>query len=271
MVLSHSRKPAVVWSEREDQVSWLTCHNGAFRRLGGVAAVNRIDNPKTAISSGAGPWGTIHPAYRAYARTMGFHVDACLPRQANQKGKVESKVRLSRLTVDPGERDFGTLEELQGWTDERLERWTWRAICPATGTPVAKAWDEERALLRPLPATLPEPFDVVVSRPVPKDLMIHFEGHQYPVPFDLVGRHVEVRGLAGRVEIRFEGAVVRTYPRGTPERILIDPTCYEGEKTEHAIPPPPLGRMGQRISEIAAEGVATRSIEIYERLMEVAR
>jgi hypothetical protein len=229
---------------------------------------------KTAIASGAGPWGTIHPTYRAYARTMGFHVDACLPRQAHHKGKVESKVRLSRLLVDPGDRDFGdfgSIEDLQGWTDERLDRWTRRAICPATGTAVATAWEEERALLRPLPATLPEPFDVVVSRPVPKDLMIHFEGRQYAVPFDLVGRSVEVRGLAAKVEIRFEGEVVRTYRRGTPERVLIDSSCYEGAPTERAVPPTPLGRMGRRIAEIASQGVAMRSIDFYERLMEVAR
>jgi len=271
MVLSHSRKPAVVWSESEDQVSWLACHNGAFTRLGGVAAVNRIDNVKTALASGAGPWGTIHPTYRAYARTLGFHVDACLPRAANAKGKVESKVHLSRLTVDPGGRDFGSLEELQGWSDERLERWARRAICPATGTPVAEAWAAERELLRPLPATLPEPFDVVVSRPVSKDLLVAFEGRQYTVPFELVGRHVEVRGLAGKVEIRFEGRVVRTYGRGTAERILIDPTCYEGEATARALPPPPLGRMGRRLAELALEGVAHRSIDIYARLAEVAR
>ena len=44
MGLSFSRMPAIVWSERKDQVSWLSCHNAAYRRLGGVAAVNRIDN-----------------------------------------------------------------------------------------------------------------------------------------------------------------------------------------------------------------------------------
>jgi transposase len=61
MVLSHSRKPAVVWSRSEDQLHWLAAHNGAYRRLQGVAAVNRIDNVKTAIAVGAGAWGTIHP------------------------------------------------------------------------------------------------------------------------------------------------------------------------------------------------------------------
>jgi hypothetical protein len=28
-VLSHSRKPALVWSKSEDELHWLSCHNGA--------------------------------------------------------------------------------------------------------------------------------------------------------------------------------------------------------------------------------------------------
>jgi len=43
MVLSHSRKEAVVWSRSMDQLAWHHVHNEAYRRLGGVAAVNRID------------------------------------------------------------------------------------------------------------------------------------------------------------------------------------------------------------------------------------
>jgi hypothetical protein len=43
MVLSHSRKTAVVWSLSMDQLAWHHVHNEAYRRLGGVAAVNRID------------------------------------------------------------------------------------------------------------------------------------------------------------------------------------------------------------------------------------
>ena len=271
MVLSHSRKPAVVWSRREDEVSWLACHNGAYRRLGGVAAVNRIDNVKTAIATGAGAWGAIHPTYRAYARSLGFHVDACQPRAANAKGKVEAKVHLSRLSVDPAGRDFSSLEEIQAWTDERLERWTMKAICPATGTTVADAWEAERPLLRPLPELLPEPFDVVVTRPVHRDCTVSFEGRQYTVPFEHVGRHVEVRGCASTVQILFEGRVVRAYPRGTAARLLIDATCYEGEATDRVVPPTPLGRMGKRLQELLEEPAPRRSMDYYAALMEVAR
>jgi len=41
MVLSHSRFDAIVWMTSEDQLSWLSGHNGAFTRLGGIPAVVR--------------------------------------------------------------------------------------------------------------------------------------------------------------------------------------------------------------------------------------
>jgi transposase len=105
MQLSHSRAFAVVWSECEDQLSWFSRHNRAFERLGGMPAVNRIDNVKTAISKGSGTWGEIHPVYRAYADSVRFHVDACAAGSPEQKGKVEHKVRLVRGFVRPRGKD----------------------------------------------------------------------------------------------------------------------------------------------------------------------
>jgi transposase len=247
MVLSHSRKPAVVWSLREDELSWLSCHNEAYRRLLGIAAVNRIDDVKTAIIRGAGAWGTINETYRTYARAVGFHIDACPPRQAQAKGKVEAKVRLSRLRVDPGTQRYGSLSELQIWTDERLEAWSRRAKNPATGTTVASIWEKELERLAPLPI-LPEPFDVAVTRTVHKDCTVNFEGRTYAVPFRLVGQRVEVRGCASQVQILAEGRVLREYPRRTTERLLLDQSCYEGEATDRVLAPVPLGRMGRRLS-----------------------
>jgi transposase len=270
MVLSHSRKPALVWSRREDQVSWLHCHNEAYRRLAGVAAVNRIDNVKTAVVTGAGAWGEIHEVYRAYARAVGFHIDACAPGEANAKGKVEAKVRLGRLRADPTGRRFEGMEELQGWSDERLETWAKCAICPATGRTVEESWERELERLAPL-ALLPEPFDVVVTRPVHRDCTVNFEGRVYAVPFVHVGELVEVRGCAGKVQILAEGRVVREYPRHTEEKILLDPSCYEGVATERVAAPVPLGRMGRRLAELAAIPVERRPLDLYAALAEVAR
>jgi transposase len=81
------------------QLSWQSAHIQAFQRLGGVPAVNRIDNLKTGISHGAGPWGEINAQYRTFAKTLGFHVDACLPRSPQQKGKTERRCGVIR-TLD---------------------------------------------------------------------------------------------------------------------------------------------------------------------------
>ena len=99
----------------------------------------------------------------------------------------------------PGGGEFEDLEALQSWTDSRTDDCAARLRCPATGGSVAEAWERERALLTPLPETLPEPFDVVRDCRVGEDCLVNFKGRQYSVPFPAVPQVVEVRGLANHV------------------------------------------------------------------------
>lgn len=271
MVLSHSRFEAIVWSRRKDQLSWLHCHTEAFKRIGGVSATVRVDNEKTAVVHGAGAWGTINTTYRRYAAMMRFHIDACAPRQPQAKGKVERRVRDQRDSHDPSAAAWRDLAELQAWSDERSEKSARRRRCPATGSSVWEAWQGERALLGALPETLPEPFDVALTRRVGIDGLVSFEARQYSVPFRLVLTLVEVRGCATTVQILAENAIVAVHPRHTAHRLVIDPKHYEGVSTERVIAPAPLGKMGARMLELAAEPVAHRAIDLYARLAEVAR
>ena len=271
MVLSHSRYAATIWSRHKDQLSWLHCHTEGFKRVGGVTATVRVDNEKTAVIKGAGAWGIINTTYRRYASIMRFHVDACPPRQPQTKGKVERRVRDQRFSADPSRETWRDLAELQAWSDEMSERSARRRRCPATGLSVLETWQSERLLLGALPETLPEPFDIAVTRQVGIDGLVQFEGRQYSVPFTHIETKVEVRGCATTVQVVACNAIVAVHPRHTAERILIDSSHYDGESTARVIAPPPLGRMGQRIMELAQEPVMHRSIELYARLMEVAR
>lgn len=272
MVLSHSRKEAVVWSRSTDQLAWHHVHNEAYRRLGGVAAVNRIDNLKTGIAHGCGAWGQINEQYRVYARTMGFHVDACEVRAPEQKGKAERRVGDCK-GLDLQGRHFDGLADLQVWTDADRAARARNRICPVTGLSVAATWEAERPFLRPLPEFLPEPFDLVKTAPVQKDAVVHFEGRSYVIPFTYTGREVEVRGCSGRVQILDPqtATLLISYPRHTPERLLIDPACYEGPGTAGVLPPKPLGRMARKLQEIAALPVERRPVDLYAALAEVAR
>src|SRR5260221_1269902 len=151
LVLSHSRKEVLIWCRCMDQLAWHHAHTEAFRRLGGVPAVLRIDNLKTGVGQGAGPWGQVNEAYQSYANGLGFHIDACLPRCPEDKGKVEDKVGNLKRRLRLEGQWFASLEGLQGLTDQDLTRWAQRRVCPATGDSVEGSWHAEQSRLRSLP------------------------------------------------------------------------------------------------------------------------
>ncbi len=187
--LSHSRYGARVWSPREDQLAWHHVHNESFRRLGGVPATVRVDNLKTAVSRGAGAWGELNPSYRRYAKAVRFHIDPCPVRHPQAKAKVERGIGGDRGWHEVTERDWSGWDELQSWTDERVAREARVRMCPATGTSVWQAWQEEKRFLAATPL-LPEPFDLAVTRTVAPDCTVAFEARRYSVPFAHLGKVV---------------------------------------------------------------------------------
>jgi transposase len=271
LVLSFSRMWAVVWSLSQDFVSWIRCHNEALVFLGGVPWVLRIDNLKTGVSSGAGPWAVVHRGYASYARQLGTEIDPARVRTPTDKGKVERRGRdvVAYLGLETAR--FQDLEDLQqvSWA-KTIER-SKQLVHPLLGGSFHEAWQVERPLLVPLPASLPEPFDTQVVREVSMDCMVRFEGREYHVPFELTGRRVEVRGCAGTVEIFHQGEHLVSYPRGTACRRLLRQDFYEGEGTETVLAPTPLGRLGRRIVLERSWEIPLRPIDHYAGLVEAQR
>ncbi|MHC4066375.1 MAG: IS21 family transposase [Planctomycetota bacterium] len=271
LVLSHSRMEAIVWSERADQLAWLHVHNEALRRLGGVPAVLRVDNVKTAVVKGAGPWGTLNETYRRYAKGVRFHIDAARPRTPQDKGKVERRIGVHKQGFDPRQQTWGDVAQLQAWTDGEVARRAEQRICPITGESVQESYEAEKLHLGRLPQWLPEPFDLVQRRRVGLDATVRFEGRTYSVPFPYAQREVEVRGCARVVQLWADGKVLCEHPRKTRSRLLIDPCHYEGPSTDRIEAPTPLGKMGRRLEEIAALVPEQRPLDLYAALAEVAR
>lgn len=267
MALSRSRMWAVVWSLSQNMLSWIDCHNQAFLFLRGVTRTVRIDNLKTGVASGGGPWAVLNEGYDSYAKQMGFVIDPCRIRQASDKGKVERRGRdVKWLLVKRGER-FQSLEALQAITEERILDRAKRLDCAVTGKSIYESWLLEQGDLQNLPTTLPSPFDVEVSRDVGDDCVVNFESRQYTVPFPYVGRTVSVRGCPGRVEIYSGTELLATYPRGTDCRLLVDQVHYEGEGNEFVMAPTPLGRIGREIVLERSWEAPIRPIDRYEILV----
>ena len=270
LLLSHSRGEAIVWQLRQDQLSWLSAHNGAFTRLGGIPAIVRVDNTKTAVGHGAGVWGVLNETYRRYATTVRFHIDVCAPYSPEHKGKVERAVRSHRFGIDPTRQAWEDLEELQAWTDSQVQRIAQARRCPATGSTVWEAWQQERLALAPLPI-LPAPFDAVATRRVGGDGLVSFEGRQYSVPFRHIGRTVEVRGGA-----RARASPVRQCHRGRASAWYGSaPGAGSGalRRARHApgAGADPAGSPGSTPAGTGRLPVAHRPIDLYAALAEVAR
>ena len=96
------------------------------------------------------------------------------------------------------------------------------------------------------------------------------EGRTLAVQVQSAYKRLEVRGCSGFwqiVDCR-TGVVVKGYPRGTQQRLLIDQACYESD-SDSADAPRRLGKVARKLAELAAEPVQLRSIEIYAQLTEV--
>ena len=270
MALSWSRETAIVWSRRKEMLSWLHCHNESFVRLQGIlpSIGLTMSRPRWFMARGAGDDSSELSIVCSFGRFPHRSLSAkaaTSERQGRSEGPPQS------LASWGPRASFDGLEDLQATTDQRLDDWARRAKCPATGTCVQEAWEQEISFLRPLPECLPEPFDVSVTRPVGKDCMVHFEGRLYPVPFQYVGRHVEVRGAKDQVQILSQDEILRIHPRHGNGRIVIDPSCYEGNATEEAVHRP----LWARWDESCKSSMRCRSnhgrFDLYAALAEVAR
>ena len=270
MSLSYSRMWSVQWSVDQTQLAWMSCHTQAFQWLGGIPWSVRIDNLKTAVAQGGGPWAVLNASYTSYADQVGFVVDCCRIRQASDKGKVERRVRDVKSALIRSQERFDSLASLQQTTDARIRERADRLVCPVTGESIAHSWQEEQAHLYPLPVTWPTPFDVQVSRPVGRDGLVHFENRQYAVPFPFVGRTVEVRGCPQTVEIYGDHQLLISYPRHTQSRLLIDQACYEGDATDRVDRPTPLGKIGQTVVLERSWEAPQRPMAMYAHLVDQA-
>jgi len=270
MTLSHSRMWSVVWSRGENMLSWLTCHNRAFEFLGGIPSTVRIDNLKTGVASGCGVWSKINEGYASYARQMDFAPDPHRVRTPRDKGKAERRVQDVKILQVTEKDRFEDMEDLQETSRLRILARSRKLTCPVTGKSIYDSWNLEKQHLKPLPFSLPEPFDVQVSREVGRDCLVSFEGRRYSVPYRWAKRTVQVRGCASTVEFWGEEKLICVFPRKTDCRLLVDQSHYEGTDGDTGKAPAPLGKIGREIvipRSWEIEDAPRRSIDHYAELV----
>ena len=193
----------------------VTGHNHAFERFGGFTDEILYDNPKTIVLDKDEEGKTIvwNPKFLSMTNHYGFRPRLCRYYRAQTKGKVESGVKYIKRSFLPG-RGFASLEDLNAQLQEWIQTVADVRIHGTTHErPVDRMKAEAPALhpvgIRP-PFTLPNR----EVRIVPKDALVSFETNRYSVPWEHVGRQVEVQVSAnGKVQIFAGGNLLAEHER----------------------------------------------------------
>ena len=225
--LCHSRMPFVRAYPRESQEMVFDAHDRAFAFFKGACTRGIYDNMKTAVET------IFVGRERAYNRRFlqmcsHYLVEpvACTPASGWEKGQVENQVGLVR------ERFFTPRLRVKSYDELNL-----RLLDDCVSYARAHRHPEVRdrtiwemfAAERPFLAPYPVRFDGfhAVTASVSKTCLVRFDNNRYSVVASAVGRPVEVRAYADRIELRQAGRVVGEHRRCFGrDQTVFDPWHY---------------------------------------------
>jgi transposase len=225
--LCHSRMPFVRAYPRETQEMVFDAHDRAFAFFGGACARGVYDNMKTAVDTIF--VGKDRLYNRRFEQMCGHYLVepvACTPASGWEKGQVENQVGVLRRRVFVPRPKFKSFAELNAWLEDRC-----LAHAKANRHPdipdktVWEVFEEERLSLVPYVG----PFDGFHAVPasVSKTCLVRFDKNRYSADARAVGRPVEIRAYADRLECWQDGQIVgrhdRAFGRG---KTIYDPLHY---------------------------------------------
>jgi transposase len=225
--LCHSRMPFVRAYPRESQEMVFDAHDRAFAFFKGACSRGIYDNMKTAVD--AIFVGKERAYNRRFLQMCGHYLVepvACTPASGWEKGQVENQVGNLRERFFTPRLRVKDYDELNGLLLDRCLSHAKAHRHPEfRDKTVFAVFEEERPLLVPYAGR----FDGFHALPasVSKTCLVRFDNNRYSVAAGAVGRPVEVRAYAERIEIRQDGRVVGEHRRSFGrDRTVYDPWHY---------------------------------------------
>jgi len=225
--LCHSRMLFVRAYPRESQEMVFDAHERAFAFFKGACTRGIYDNMKTAVET------IFVGRERAYNRRFlqmcsHYLVDpvACTPASGWEKGQVENQVGLVRERFFTPRLRVKSYDELNAWLMDQAIAYARIHRHPEfRDRTIWEAFEAERTSLVPYAGRF-DGFHAVPAS-VSKTCLVRFDNNKYSVAASAVGRPVEIRAYADRIEIRQEGRIVGDHRRSFGrDQTVFDPWHY---------------------------------------------
>jgi len=211
--LCHSRMLFARAYPRETQEMVFDAHDRAFAFFRGACTRGIYDNMKTAVD--AIFVGKERAYNRRFLQMSGHYLVepvACTPASGWEKGQVENQVGLVRERFFSPRLRVKSYEELNAWLLDQCIAYAKAHRHPEfRHQTVWEAFEAERPSLVPYAGR----FDGFHATPasVSKTCLVRFDNNKYSVMASAVGRPVEIRAYADRIELRQDGRLVGEHPR----------------------------------------------------------
>jgi len=210
--LCHSRMLFVRAYPRESQEMVFDAHDRAFGFFRGACARGIYDNMKTAVD--AVLTGKDRRFNRRFLQMCSHYLvepTACTPASGWEKGQVENQVGFVRKRFFTPRLRFKDYDEMNAWLLDQCIAWAKAHRHPEREQTIWEAFEAERQHL----IDYTGPFDGFHAVPaaVSKTCLVRFDNNKYSVMAGAVGRPVEIRAYADRIECRQDGEIVGAHPR----------------------------------------------------------
>jgi len=225
--LCHSRMMFARAYPRETQEMVFDAHDRAFAFFKGACTRGIYDNMKTAVETIF--VGKERAYNRRFLQMCGHYlVDpvACTPASGWEKGQVENQVGLVRERFFTPRLRVKSYEELNAWLIDRCLAYAKAHRHPEfRDRTVWEAFEAERPSLVPYAGRF-DGFHAVPAS-VSKTCLVRFDNNRYSVAAQAVGRPVEIRSYADRIELRQDGRLVGEHARCFGrDQTMFDPWHY---------------------------------------------
>jgi transposase len=225
--LCHSRMLFVRAYPRETQEMVFDAHDRAFAFFKGACTRGIYDNMKTAVETIF--VGKERAYNRRFVQMCGHYLVepvACTPASGWEKGQVENQVGLVRERFFTPRLRVKSYDELNAWLMDQTVAYAKAHYHPERREQtIWEAFETERPSLVPYAGGF-DGFHAVPAS-VSKTCLVRFDNNKYSVAASAVGRPVEIRAYAERIELRQDGRIVGAHRRCFGrDQTIFDPWHY---------------------------------------------
>lgn len=194
--------------------NWCQAHVATFEFIGGVPGATVPDNPKTAVTRTCYYDPDLNPTYKDLAAHYNTAILPARVRRPQDKAKVEAGVGFAETQILAALRnqEFHSFGELKAAVREKLHELNERPFKKLPGNRLQAFEQLDKPALKPLPMA---PFEQGIwqQAKVWGDYHIQVQKHFYSVPYEHLGKQVDVRVTENTVEVFFDGKRIAAHQR----------------------------------------------------------